>query len=111
MGNNISNPYENKITSIMVNTTTWMRDSHGLFDYEWNKIVKTNHIVHGWAFIQRIGDTWFISQPKEYNLIEDASVLATITFIKNNYWLYHSKNPPTQEVEKNSTTIAWIIVK
>lgn len=111
MGNNSNRTNDNRITSLIINSITWARDSHGLFDYEWNKVVKTNNIIHGCAFVHRIGDSWYISEPAEYDPIENASVLATIVFMKNKYWIYHSKTPPTQDVEKNSTSIAWLIVK
>ena len=57
MGNNHNKAVDNRITSLILNSITWTRDSHGLFDYECNKIVKTNHVIYGCSFVHRIGDS------------------------------------------------------
>lgn len=91
---------------------TWIRDSHGLFDYEWCKVIKAQYVVKGCVFIKRMDDLWCVWEPQVSELLEDEAIIATIAFVHNTYWLYHSWSMPNNEIDnKNWDNLAWIIVK
>ena len=98
------------MASLSWNSATWTRDSHGLYDYECNKIVKSSHAITGCVFIQRVNNDTHVWFPGPFDPEESWDVLATITFWKGKYWVYHSISDPHAD-SKNNTSIAWLIVK
>ena len=83
-----------------MSTITWKRNSHGLFDYECNNVVKTSSTIKGWMFVKRIGDVWLTCEPRDFDFLEEDDVLWTIAFINDSYWLYHSWTLIAEDIEK-----------
>jgi hypothetical protein len=63
-----------------VTTSTWSRDSHGLFDYETKSLVKDSFNVGGPGFISRLANDCFFEAPPT----QDCTRLAEVFVAKGN---------------------------
>ena len=57
--------------TVIMNSITWARDSHGLFDYESKNVTKIKHASNNPGLIYRVASDVYFSEIEAYSSAED----------------------------------------
>jgi len=119
-----NNPKSNHKTNLFVRSSTWTRESHGLFDYEGKnllkkvmktsipgKIIRIGHDVH----IVKDNNSQEINGriPTSNNLMTEKE-LAQITLNDGDYWIQACKKKPKPVSETENKTVddgIWMVIR
>ena len=112
--NQIAEPGINKNNKskeqVVIGTTTWKRDRHGLFDHEAENIVKTQHkpTVEGLIYrVDKPNSVYFKALKNQISTIgEDTSELAILLRDKEGFYLDHAEK---REGEEESVDRLWLV--
>lgn len=107
--------YKPIMDKIIVQSQTWDRECHGLFDFDIHNIPVLSNSFIGCGYIQRKQQQVQIQLPglatKEAQESGDIENLLSIVFKHDQYWLFHNQSVDADYSYKNHVQMAWNVVR